>query len=97
MAKQSRKTKDWVKYSEARDVLEEISDEPVALSLGDNIRQDILMGKRKRKLKNVTLKVDPLQVIAIKKLSNMKSIPYQTLIRHWLAENIKQELESVLK
>ena len=67
------------------------------LSLGENIRQDILSGKRKRKLKNVTLKVDPLQVMAIKKLSNMKSIPYQTLIRHWLAESIKQELDSVMK
>jgi predicted DNA binding CopG/RHH family protein len=35
--------------------------------------------------------------MAIKKLSTMKSIPYQTLIRHWLAEGIKQELDSVLK
>jgi len=45
----------------------------------------------------VTIKVDPLQIVAIKKLSNMKSIPYQTLIRHWLAEGIKQEMDSVLK
>jgi hypothetical protein len=35
--------------------------------------------------------------MAIKKLSNMKSIPYQTLIRHWLSEGIKEELDSVLK
>lgn len=97
MKKQSKKVKNWVKYYEERDILNEITEEPVDLSLGDKIRQDILTGKRKRKLKNVTLKVDPLQVIAIKKLSNMKSIPYQTLIRHWLAENIKQELDSVLK
>lgn len=97
MKKQSKKVKNWVKYYEERDILNEITEEPVDLSLGDKIRQDILTGKRKRKLKNVTLKVDPLQIIAIKKLSNMKSIPYQTLIRHWLAENIKQELDSVLK
>ena len=92
MKPQSKKTKDWVKYYDEKNILSEISDESPDLSLAENIRQDILAGKRKRKLKNVTLKVDPLQVIAIKKISNMKSIPYQTLIRHWLAENIKHEL-----
>jgi predicted DNA binding CopG/RHH family protein len=50
------------------------------------LRQEILSGKRKRKLKNVTIKVDPLQIMAIKKLSTVKSIPYQTLVRQWLAE-----------
>jgi len=39
-------------------------------------------------------KNDPLQITAIKKLANMKSIPYQTLIRHWLAQDIKKELET---
>jgi predicted DNA binding CopG/RHH family protein len=53
--------------------------------------------RRKRNLKNVTIKLDPLQIAAIKKLSTMKSIPYQTLIRHWLAEGIKHELDSVVK
>jgi predicted DNA binding CopG/RHH family protein len=53
--------------------------------------------RRKRNLKNVTIKLDPLQIAAIKKLSTMKSIPYQTLIRHWLAEGIKHELDSVAK
>ena len=61
------------------------------------LRDDIISGKRKRKLKNVTIKVDPLQITAIKKLSTMKAIPYQTLIRHWLAEGIKSELDSVIK
>jgi len=42
---------------------------------------------------NITIKIDPLQIIAIKKLATMKSIPYQTLIRHWLAQDIKKELE----
>ena len=97
MKTQRKKTKDWIKYYEERNILNEISDESPDLSLEENIRKDILSGKRKRKLKNVTLKVDPLQVIAIKKISNMKSIPYQTLIRHWLAENIKQELDAVSK
>jgi predicted DNA binding CopG/RHH family protein len=97
MKKQNKKSKNWVKYYDERNILSEISDEPVDLNLEDGLRQDILSGKRKRKLKNVTIKIDPLQVMAIKKLSTMKSIPYQTLIRHWLAEGIKQELDSVLK
>jgi hypothetical protein len=30
------------------------------------------------------------QIMTIKKLATMKSMPYQTLIRHWLAEEIKK-------
>jgi len=33
-----------------------------------------------------------LQIQAIKKVATMKSIPYQTLIRHWLSENLRKEL-----
>ncbi len=97
MTKQNKKLNDLVKYYDQRNILSEISDDPLDLSLEDGLSQDIVSGKRKRKLKNVTIKIDPLQVMAIKKLSTMKSIPYQTLIRHWLAEGIKQELDSVLK
>ena len=32
-------------------------------------------------------------LMAIKKLATMKSMSYQTLIRHWLAEEIKKELK----
>jgi predicted DNA binding CopG/RHH family protein len=89
--------KDWKDYYEGSNILDKISDEPADITLKEDLRQEILLGKRKRKLKNVTIKVDPLQIVAIKKLSNMKSIPYQTLIRHWLAEGIKHEMDSVLK
>jgi hypothetical protein len=65
------------------------------LILDEHLREDILSGKRKRKLKNVT--INPLQVKVIKKLSTIKSIPYQTLIRSWLAEGIKSEMDSVLR
>jgi predicted DNA binding CopG/RHH family protein len=61
-------------------------------SVGERLRRDILSKKRKRKLQNITIKIDPLQVQAIKKLATTKSIPYQTLIRHWLSEEIKKEL-----
>lgn len=97
MRKQASITKDWIQYYEDRDILNEITDESVDLVLDERLRDDIVSGKRKRNLKNVTIKVDPLQIKAIKKLSTMKSIPYQTLIRHWLAEGIKSEMDSVLK
>ncbi len=97
MKKQAPKIKSWSRYYDDRDILDEITDEPVDLVLDEHLREDILSGKRKRKLKNITIKVDPLQVKAIKKLSTMKSIPYQTLIRSWLAEGIKSEMDAVLK
>ena len=92
-----KENKNWKNYYEERNILEEISDEEVDFTLEGDLQKEILSGERKRKLKNVTLKLDPLQIVAIKKLSNMKSIPYQTLIRHWLAEGIKHEMDSVLK
>jgi predicted DNA binding CopG/RHH family protein len=97
MSKQNVKSKNWIRYYEERNILDEITDETVDLIFDEHLRDDILSGKRKRKLKNVTIKIDPLQVKAIKKLSTMKSIPYQTLIRSWLAEGIKSEMDSVLK
>ncbi|MFZ0450398.1 MAG: hypothetical protein WAL98_14270 [Desulfatiglandaceae bacterium] len=97
MKKEEKKSKDWISYYENHDLLREITYDPVDLSLTKGLANDIRSTKRKRKLKNVTIKLDPLQIIAIKKLSTMKSMPYQTLIRHWLAEGIKQEMDSVAK
>ena len=97
MGKQTAKSKNWIRYYDERNILDEITDEAVDLILDEHLREEILSGKRKRKLKNITIKIDPLQVKAIKKLSTMKSIPYQTLIRSWLAEGIKSEIDLVLK
>ncbi len=60
MEKQINTTKDWIGYYEDRDILDEIADESVDLSLDERLRQDILSGKRKRKLKNITIKIDEL-------------------------------------
>jgi len=57
-----------------------------------HLRRAILSGKRRRNLKNISIKMDPLQIQAIKKVATMKSIPYQTLIRHWLSDNLRKEL-----
>jgi hypothetical protein len=48
-------------------------------------------------LRALRLRVRQSFSLAVKKLSTMKSIPDQTLIRHWIVEGLKHELESVLK
>ncbi len=88
---------DWAEYYDRGGVLSEIADGDVELSLADELREAIRSGKRRHKLQSVTLKLDPLQVRAIKKLATMKAMPYQTLIRHWLAEDLKEELHLVAK
>ena len=89
--------KEWAEYYDQENILDEIVEEPATLSLQEDLHQDIVSGKRKRKLKNISIKMDPLHVQAIKKLAIMKAMPYQTLVRHWLAEDIKKELDAVRK
>ena len=80
-------------YYDKRGILGEIVEGEVALSLEDALKQDILSGKRKRKLRNITIKLDPLYLLSIKKVATKKGIPYQTLVRQWVAENIRKELK----
>jgi predicted DNA binding CopG/RHH family protein len=84
--------KQWADYYDQINILDELLEESAEFSVGERLRRDILSKKRKRKLQNITIKIDPLQVKAIRKLATTKSIPYQTLIRHWLSEEIKKEL-----
>lgn len=91
--KKKSKRQEPAGYYEDRDILEEITQDPVELSLDEGLLRDILQKKRKRKLQNVTIKMDPLQVRTIRKLATMKSMPYQTLVRHWLSDKIRQELD----
>ena len=85
MKKQTPKSKNWIQYYDDRNILDEITDDYIDLVLDEHLRDEILSGKRKRKLKNITIKVDPLQVKAIKKLSTMEvySLPnaYSILAR----------------
>ena len=87
-----RKRKEWADFYDGSDILEEIVEDPVEFSLDERLLSDILERKRKRKLQNVTIKMDPLQVRTIRKLATIKSMPYQTLVRHWLSDKIRQEL-----
>ncbi|MBM4352001.1 MAG: hypothetical protein FJ106_19190 [Deltaproteobacteria bacterium] len=74
------KDKPWADYYDQVNIPDELLEEPVKFNLGERLRRDILSKKRKRKLQNITIKIDPLQVRAIRKLATTKSIPYQTLI-----------------
>jgi hypothetical protein len=92
-AKSAKKKVTDEDYYDKRGALSEIVEGEVALSLDDALKQDILSGKRKRKLRNITIKLDPLYLLSIKKVATKKGIPYQTLVRQWVAENIRKELK----
>ena len=81
-----------VEYYDKADIMDEILDESIDLTLDNGLRKEILSGKRRRRLKNLTIKMDPVQIQAVRKIATMKSMPYQTLIRHWIAQEIKKEL-----
>lgn len=82
-----------VEYYDKRGILGEIIEGDIAISLDDALRSDIVTGKRRRTLQNVTIKIDPLYLISIKKVATKKVIPYQTLLRQWVAEKIRKELK----
>ncbi|HEY3359347.1 MAG TPA: hypothetical protein VGQ83_39220 [Polyangia bacterium] len=75
-----------------RGVLGELAQEPVEFALDEELRAQIRSGQRRRPLKNVSLKLDPMQIAALRKIAATKSVPYRTLIRMWLAERIRAEL-----
>jgi len=79
-------------YYDRRGVLAEVVEKPVEFALDEELRRQILKGNRARRLQNVSIKLDPAQIQALRKIATMRSIPYQTLIRQWLAEGIRREL-----
>jgi len=81
------------KYYDKQGVLGEIITGDIAISLDEALAKDIVTGKRRRKLQNVTIKLDPLYLISIKKVATKRGIPYQTLMRQWVAEKIRKELK----
>ena len=86
--------KEWADYYDRHGVLGEIIEQPVEFALDEELRKRITTGQRKRRLQNVSIKLDPAHLIALRKVATMKSIPYQTLIRLWLAEGLQRELRS---
>ena len=80
------------RYYDRRGVLSELVDRPVEFALDEALRGQILEGSRGRRLRNVSIKLDPVQIQAVRKIATMRAVPYQTLIRQWLAEAIRKEL-----
>ena len=80
------------RYYDRRGVLGELVDRPVEFALDEELRGQIREGSRGRRLRNVSIKLDPVQIQAVRKIATMRSVPYQTLIRQWLAEAIRKEL-----
>ncbi len=93
MAASERKRRtNWAAYHDRRrHSLTDLSDEPVGFSLTEELKHAVLSGKRRRRLKNISIKLDPVHILAIQKIATMKSIPYQTCIRHWISESLKRE------
>jgi len=79
-------------FYDRRGVLRDIEERPVEFALDEELRRAILKGERARRLQTLSRKVDAAQVHALRKIATMKAIPYQTLIRQWLAEGIRKEL-----
>jgi predicted DNA binding CopG/RHH family protein len=92
MATKIRKRPDE-EYYDRNKILGLIVEEDVDLSLDEALKESILGKKRKRTMKNISIKIDPLYLQAIKKIATRKGMPYQTLVRHWLSEEIRKELK----
>jgi predicted DNA binding CopG/RHH family protein len=86
------KQTDAASYYDTHGVLGELVETTVEFALDEELSEQILQGKRIRRLKNISVKLDEAQIIALRKIATLKSIPYQTLIRQWLSEGIAKEL-----
>jgi hypothetical protein len=79
-------------YYDLRGVLTEMTRRRVEFALDKVLRRQILHGQRSRRLQNLSIKLDAAQIQALRKIATMRAIPYQTLIRQWLADGIRKEL-----
>jgi len=88
----TKKPEDLAALYDREGVLGQIEEGPVEFALDEELRDQITKGARRRTLKNVSIKLDAAQVVALKRIATQKAMPYQTLIRSWLAEGIRREL-----
>ncbi len=86
-----RNEEEEARFWDEHDSMEFIEDfEPVDIKLSPKLEYEIL---RKRELKKpVTLRLEPSQIDAVKKIAIQKGLPYQTLIRLWITERIRNEI-----
>lgn len=65
--------------------------EPAKINLDAELKNKI----KEHSLKRVTLRLRPSQIEAAKEIAKKKDIPYQTLIRSWIAEAIRREQSNI--
>lgn len=63
-------------------------DEQVKIEFAPELVEQI---RERAKTKRVTLRLRVAQIEAVKEIARRKDIPYQTLIRSWIAEAIRRE------
>ena len=79
-------------FWDTHDTLEYLeSDEPVKLELDSELAAKI---RERAKTKRVTLRLRLSQIEDAKVIAMEKDIPYQTLMRSWIAEGIKREQQA---
>lgn len=60
-------------YYDRRGVLPELEEGAIEFSLEEELRRQILEGKRTRRLQNISIKLDPAQIQALKKITLIHS------------------------
>ena len=85
--KDEKETAEFWDTHDATDYLDDT--EPASIELDSRLREKIR--SRSGAKKPVTLRLEEDQVAAAKAIAAEKSIPYQTLIRMWVAEAIRRE------
>jgi predicted DNA binding CopG/RHH family protein len=92
MKSKAKTPEDFADLYDREGILPQLEEEPVEFALDEELRRQIRKGARRRRLKNVSIKLDAAQIVALRKIATRKAMPYQTLIRSWLAEGIRREL-----
>jgi len=93
MGKSARKLKESLaQYYDRRGVLGELDVRPVEFALEEELRRQILGASGRAGSRTSPSSSTQLRSQALRKIATMKSIPYQTLIRQWLADGVRREL-----
>lgn len=87
-----RSEKEEAEFWDTHNSLEYLeNDEPVEIEFDPALEADI---KERAKTKQVTLRLRVSQIEEAKEIAKKKDIPYQTLIRSWVAEAIRREKQA---
>ncbi|BCV20417.1 CopG family antitoxin [Moorella sp. Hama-1] len=62
--------------------------EPVECQVTPELEQEIIQKKELKK--PITLRLEPSQIEAVKRIAVRKGLPYQSLIRMWIVEGIQR-------